>query len=237
MSIWSKIQWFFAKILVHIKQIKRVGIPASEINEMMSSQLPLSFDFKIPVGSGSFSIISTALSIPQNDQTFNIECFCSFQVNTLEKSIYRTHLHIFLTCKPNYSKEKKEIYLNQLEIIDIVLVDDEFSFMKDSRTLLSKFLPSPVKNLLSTTFKTSLGVLNQATNSDVITYLSLYLSGDRQLILDYHRDEIERKIESVIEQGDFAYQLDPDIFEERLFSTFGKRIELVDKQLFFIFHD
>jgi len=232
----DRIRWFFATILIRLKKINRVDVSASEMNHLMGKYLPQSYQFDIPSGSGQLSILQATLSISQSEPVFNIELYGSFEAKIRQKTFYRTHLHVFISTKPVYHADKELIQLIDLKIIDIVLVDDEFALMKDTRALMGKLVPSSFKSLFSVTLKTGLGIVNSTSNSDLVQYLSLYLTGNRQLIIDYHRHQIENKLSQLAKNDSFCYKLNPMDFEERLFAQYGQSIEIEDGILYFVFN-
>ncbi len=232
----EKFQWLIAKLLIRFKRIKQVSFTAKQLNSMLSAQLPESFSINIPGGKGGLTVLKINLSIPPEQNVFNIELFCGFSVKAKGTLIYRTHLFVFVSAVPVYNPSTTAISLSQVNVVDIVLVKDKFSVLRDTRFLMSKLVPSPIKNLLNTTIKASIGVIATTTTNEIAEYFALYLSGSKQLILDYHRKDIEKQLIKLAEQGDLQYKMNADVFEEKIFAALGQEIRVENGLLLFIFH-
>ena len=137
---------------------------------------------------------------------------------------------------PYYEPETSMVRQRDVQVAGVHLVKDEYSVIKDTKSIINQLVPPPVKNIVTNTLKTTLNLFTAGAYKEVSDYLSLYLLGSKQKIVDYHRPEIERIVTDLAESGDLEYEMDRDILEEALFADLGKEVEVQDGELVFIFH-
>jgi len=97
-------------------------------------------------------------------------------------------------------------------------------------------MPKPFKYLLVSTVNTTLSLLKGFVPTELLNYLTLYSSGSKQKVLDFHQADIERLILEEVEQEDWCYPLDETDFEEQLFAEFGQTVVVEKGHLVFKFH-
>ena len=108
--------------------------------------------------------------------------------------------------------------------------------IKDTPKTLASFLPEPFKTMFVTTMVTTGIVMDSFGKSELFRYLSLYLTGNMQRVLDFHHNDIEKIIINYAKSESFSYQLDESDFEEQLFAELGEQLTVENEQLMFIFH-
>ena len=235
-KIQSKFQHFVARMLVRFKLIKKVPVDIEDVNQLISPQLPVSFEITIPGGDGELTILDVELSLDKNRDLISAQILCNFSVKVNRTIIYNTHLQLALDANLDYSKTSKTISPVDIKKKSLQLISDKYSVIKDTKTLITGFLPEPLKTVFATTLATTGLFLETMGISDMVKYLSLYLTGSKQRILNYHHLEIENKIISFAESGSLSYQLDESDFDEQLFAEYGEQVTIKNGQLLFIFH-
>lgn len=232
----STIRQWLAKWLVKFKRIKSVTFSAEEINQLLSGNLPEKFDIHVPGCKGEVEIQTATVSMPQLSDHFDIHLFCALRIESLGNPIYRAHIDIKGVAWPAYDNHQKLIYLNQIKVEKISLVQDEYSLLNDTRQIISLMVPGPLKSVLGVTMKTTLNIISNGSYKDAQQYLSLYMFGNKQKVLDYHKPELEKVVKHLNDSGDLQYPLDNNIFEEQLFADLGKEVKIKNGELHFIFH-
>ncbi len=232
----SVFQRFMTRMMIRFKTVRKVPVDIKDINEIISPQLPASFELTIPGGVGELSILDVDLALEKNSDSVSAELLCNFSVKVKTSTIYNNHLKLTLQAKPDYSAQNKTISLADIKINSMELVSDEYSVIKDTRTLITGFLPEPLKSIFASTLSASSGLLESIGISEMVKYLSLYLTGSKQRIIEYHHTEIENKIIKFAKSESFSYRLDEAVFEEQLFADFGKQVVIENGQLIFVFH-
>jgi len=226
-----------AKLLVRFKLIKMVPMEIVEINQMITPQLPISFDISIPGGEGELTVLEAELSIGNNGDSIAVQILCNFSVNMSKSNIYNSHIQLILDTKPDYCKINKTISPTEIKVVSMQLISDEYSMIQNPRKLIAKFLPEPLRTMFVTTLLTTNALLDSIGKNEMLKYLTLYLSGSKQRILDYHHADIENKIIKYTQSEAFCYQLDEADFDEKLFAEMGEQVMVNDEQLLFYFHE
>lgn len=232
----SRLHRLLAKWLIRFKFIKRSPYDLSEINQEISTHLPVSFTINIPSGSGELTLTETKLNVDATTDTITADAFCHFKVTVANTNIYNAYISLILEGRLDYAKNEKIISPADVSVRSTKLISDERSMIKDTRTLIIDLLPEPIKTVFISSFVMSDAILRTIGISELTKYLSLYLSGSKQRILDYHHEEIESLILDYLYSDDFKYPLDESVFEEQLFAQYGQDIQVQEGQLFFIFH-
>jgi len=238
-----KKQWqeFITRLLVRFGYIKQSPIDLNDITQLVNSQLPEQFKITIPGGDGELTVKEIDSEILSQKQWLQIELMCDFSTSIKKMVLYKTHLQLILEGSPHFNKVDKTIGLKNVKVSQINLISDQYSFLKDTSLLISQLVPGPIKSILSATVASTMAVLDSTipgskSVNDVTRYLNLYSKGSKQLVIDYHRDEIEGKIIQLMEGDSMKYLLDENVFEEKLFAEFGTDIVIEKGQALFVFN-
>ena len=236
MTAKQRLKHAVTRWLVKLRYIKQDSFTAAELNEMLATNLPHHFDVQTPGGEGVLTILEVALSMPETTEQMHAELLCSLDVDSGSRRIYQAHLKMTLKALPFYCHETSAVRLREVQLGELVLIDDDYSLLQNTSDLITGLIPQPFKSLVKTTLGTTLGIVDTATQGDLTNYLSLYLSGSKQKIIDYHRPDIEQELLLMAESGELAYHMDDDVFEEKLFADLGKEVLVENGQLVFRFH-
>jgi hypothetical protein len=234
-SIKTAFRLLLAKCLIRLKRLKHVDHSADEINQLIQPHLPLTFPISVPKGEGRFTLSKTNISMPINADYIQAEVLGNIEVTYLANPIYRAHIVLVVQAKPHYEKTRKNVLLIDLRIIDIHLLNDEYSILKDTSNLINMFVPSPVLSMVTDSMKTAFSIMTGTTASEANSYLQMYLSGSKQKVLDYHKPQIENIITDLAASEDMQYSLDINDFEEGLFAQYGKKVVIEQGHLRFKF--
>lgn len=233
----ERIKRWILKFLIKTRRIRSVSLTADELNQMLATNLPETFSFPVPGSKGELEIQSATISMPRDANELHVALFCAVRIDSMANPIYRAHVEIFGTALPNFDKERRVIHLKEARLGEMNIVQDEYALLKDTKHIISLVVPGPLKSVLGATMKTTLNILSNGTYKDIQSYLSLYLHGSKQKILEYHRNDIERLVLNAIENGDLEYPLDTQIMEERIFAELGNDVQVRDGELQFIFSE
>jgi len=229
-------QQFLAKLLVRFKWVKKAPVEIDEINQLVNQQLPVVYDLATPGGRGELSILEMTITIPSRGNCLQAELLCNFSASVKQTVIYNTHLQLTLDAQPDYCQENKMIGVSNVRITALNLISDQYSLIKDTRTLMSSLLPEPFKSIFNITLSSTQVMLKNKTVNGIVKYLSLYSSGSKQRVIDYHRADIEQQIIQATQNSKVKYRLDESVFEEKLFAEYGQKITIEDGRVYFIFH-
>ncbi len=206
-----------------------------DISRLIQPHLPLSLPISVPKGEGRFTLSKASISMPLNSNHIQAEVLGGIEVTYLANPIYRAHVVLVVQAKPHYDHSIKNVLLTDLRITDINMLNDEYSILKDTSSLINLFVPSPVLSMVTGTMKTAFSIMTGTTASEANSYLQMYLSGSKQKVLDYHKPQIENIIVELAASEDMQYNLDIDNFEESLFIQYGKEVIVEDGHLRFKF--
>jgi hypothetical protein len=223
-SIKATFRLILAKCLIRFKRLKHVDYSVDEISQLIQPYLPLSMPISVPRGEGNFTLSKVNISIPISPNCIQAEVLGGIEVTYLANPIYRAHIILVVQAQPQYDHTTKNVLLTDIRITDIHMLNDEYSILKDTSSLLNLFVPSPVLSMVTGTMKTAFSIMTGTTASEARRYLQMYLSGSKQKVLDYHKPQIENLIIELAASEDMQYSLDINDFEESLFIQYGKEI-------------
>lgn len=227
-------QWLI-RWMVKLGRVKSVTMSAEEINTLLGENLPETFAIPVPGAKGEAIIQSAKVSMPPLADHFVIHLFCALNIDSMANPIYRAHVDIEGVAWPGYTPENKQIFLTNIQVKRMTLVQDEYSLLKDTRHLMNSLVPEPIRSVFGVTVKTTLNVLSRGIYKDAKQYLSLYMLNNKQKILDYHKPDLEKVVKQLSDDAELNYYLDENDFEERLFAEFGKAVLVKNGELQFIF--
>jgi len=237
-----RLQQFFTRLLVRFNRVKRSPVDIEEINQLVNKPLPEVLELETPSGIGELTILGVTLTIApcssnQKTDCIHAEVLCNFSVKVKDSLIYNTHLMLIIETLPNYCKETKTIGITETKIAELQLISDQYSMIKDTTTLLNGLISKPLNSIVSIALSSTKALSNTKTVNRATKYLSLYTSGSKQMVIDYHRADIESKIIELTKDNAMSYEMDETDFEEKLFADYGKKITVEDGQLYFVFVD
>ena len=208
----------------------------SAVNQMVSPQLPVIFDIPVSGGKGELTLLEVELSAGEEEGTILVQIITNFSVSMGNKQIYNSHIQLKLLIKPDFNKLESTLSATDIKMLSMELISDRYSMIKDTPKTLASFLPEPFKTMFVTTMVTTGMVMDSFGKSELFRYLSLYLTGNMQRVLDFHHNDIEKIIINYAKSESFSYQLDESDFEEQLFAELGEQLTVENEQLMFIFH-
>lgn len=240
LSFWIRfkrtLNKFFAKLLIRYKMIKEARYNCAELNDMLATNFPQKIQLSLPGSEGQLVLLNAELSMPPAQEQLHIQLYCSFSVNVANHDIYRAHLLITGTVTPYYVAEEKALRLKKMQLSELRLVKDDYAFIDSTTELATLFMPKSFKYLLTSTVNTTFGLLKGFVPTELLNYLTLYSSGSKQKVLDFHQADIKRLILEKVEQEDWCYPLDETDFEEQLFAELGQQVVVENGYLVFKFH-
>ena len=221
-SIKTSFRLLLAKYVIRFKRLTHVDYSVEDISNLIEPYLPHSFPISVPEGVGLFTLSKVNISMPSN--YIQAEVLGSIKVTYLGNPIYRAHVILVVQAKPHFEHSTKNVLLTDIRITDIHMLNDEYSILKDTSSLIKLFVPSPVLSIVTGTMKTALNIMTGSIASEVNNYLKMYLSGSKQKVLDYHKPQIENIIVKLAASDDMQYSLSINDFEEGLFIQYGKEV-------------
>ncbi|MFT6776927.1 MAG: hypothetical protein ACJAV1_000839 [Paraglaciecola sp.] len=206
-----------------------------DISQIIKPHLPVLLPISVPKGEGRFTLSKVNISMPFDTDYIQAEVLGGIEVTYLANPIYRAHVVLIVQATPKYDPTENNVLLTDIRITDIHMLNDEYSILKDTTSLISLFVPSPVLSMVRGTMKTAFSIMTGTTTSEANSYLQMYLSGSKQKVLDYHKPQIEKLIVELAAGKDMQYSLDINEFEESLFIQYGKEVAVEEGQLRFKF--
>jgi hypothetical protein len=234
-SIKTSLRLLLAKCLIRFKQLKHVDYSVTDISRLIQPHLPVFLPISVPKGEGRFTLSKVNVSMPLDTNYIQAEVLGGIEVTYLANPIYRAHVVLVVQATPQYAPTKNNVLLTDIRITDIHMLNDEYSILKDTSSLISHFVPSPVLSMVRGTMKTAFSIMTGTTTSEANSYLQMYLSGSKQKVLDYHKPQIEKLIVELAAGEDMQYNLDINDFEESLFIRYGQEVIVEEGNLRFKF--
>ncbi|MDF2177120.1 hypothetical protein P2G88_02535 [Aliiglaciecola sp. CAU 1673] len=232
----TRLKFWFAGWMVRFGQLKRIQMTAAELNEMLATNLPMRVPLNFTGGvKGLLKVLQATLHMPKEGSHLHIELLCDFHVEFMGTRLYQAHLLADIQALPRYDPHKRILLPEQISLLGLHLVNDNYALIQSSTELFQKLLPGGLGSLMGVTIGGAMGLLDTMPYADLRRYLSLYLSGSKQKILNYHRDDIEQELLSLAQSGEFHYRLDETLPDEALFARLGKEVKVEDGNLWFLF--
>lgn len=224
-------------LAVRFKWLRQTSYGTDELHPLIFNSLPQTFQLPMPKGTSQLTLLEGQLSIPSEGQKMKLHFLADFTVDLMANRIYQAHLDISLSAEIYYDPQRSTLYLREITLEKNALISDNYALIKDSKELLNSLLPSPVRGLLSVTMDTTMGLIGDSILGDFHQYLSLYIAGNKQKVLDHHQGDMERAIIEYAREGKLQYCMDPNDFEENLFAQYGQSVKLEQGRLHFIFSE
>jgi hypothetical protein len=234
-SIRESFRLLLAKCLIRFKRLKYVDYSVDDISQLIQPHLPISLPISVPRGEGRFTLSKANITMPVNSDYIQAEVLGGIEVTYLANPIYRAHVVLVVQAIPQYNPNTKNILLTHIRVTDIHMLNDEYSILKDTSSLINHFVPSPVLSMVTGTMRTAFSIMTGTTASEASSYLHVYLSGSKQKVLDYHKPQIESIIVGLAAGDDMQYSLDMNDFEENLFIQYGQKVIVEQGHLRFKF--
>ncbi|RDV24628.1 DUF1439 domain-containing protein [Alteromonas aestuariivivens] len=231
----DRLKFLVGVSLIKMGKLKYDKFSASELSQMIEPAFPRSLPVKIPVGSAELTLLRGEITLPQNSNQVQLQSLAALKISWMGTPLYRAHLVIGITVKPDYDTAKCAVNVTAPTISAIQLINDEYALLKDTRGLISSMLPKGLGNLLRFPFENALNVISAGTSEKTLNYLSLYLSGSMQRVLDYHQPQIQQALEQQLDKLQPSYTLQENHWREQLFRCYGKLVSVDEGELRFWF--
>ncbi|WP_147302310.1 hypothetical protein [Thalassotalea euphylliae] len=237
---WQKCKLYFTRLAIKLamrfKWLKAARYSQDELNELLAANFPQTIPLPIANSQGELTILNAELTMPLAQDKLHIQLLCAMNISVAQRDIYRAHLVATGSVLPYFDTEERVIRIRDMQLAEIRLVNDDYAFIGSTTDLVTLFMPKPFKYLLLSTVKLTFSLLKGVVPNDLLNYLTLYSSGSKQRVLDYHKPEIENTLVDKVEQEDWFYELDESDFEEQIFAEYGQHIAVEDGHLVFKFY-
>lgn len=240
MLTWQdKSKIWMCGLLINLGRLTHDDFTADELNEFIQPHFPRQFPIDVPAGQGTLNASRARLQFSPSQQRLALECFCELEVNVLDARLYRAHVIIVLSAQPEYRSESGKLRLHDLSVDVIQLVNDSHSFVRDTSDLIFELLPGltlgkSLTNLLTQPLISAASIATTGRSDKLVNYLQLYLSADKQKILDHHKPEIARRLLTQIDENELFYVLG-DTWREKTFLRWGRHVTVESHALRFNF--
>ncbi|MEC7825606.1 MAG: DUF1439 domain-containing protein [Pseudomonadota bacterium] len=210
----------------------------AELNDIVRPYFPIKVPLEVPIGEGSFECLEGQLTMPLSTNRLTLQLFCSVEIRALGTTIYRAHVAVSVSALPNYFPASRTLRFTDVRVDVVHLLNDRYSLLKDTQFIIDKLLPGPLSglsSLLGQPLRSALSIVTAGSTEQALAYLRLYLQGNTQRILDYHKPKIEQQLLNELESRAIGYTLSDEVWREFLFARWGKRVVVEDKSLRFYF--
>ena len=209
-----------------------------ELNALIAPHFPFSDALAVPIGEGQFTCLEAQLSMPTSTNRLTVQILCVIDVRVMGTPIYKAHAAAGISALPNYYPASRSLHLTDTRVDFIHLLNDQYSLVKDTRFIIDKLLPLPLSglgSLLSQPLRSALSLVSAGSTDQALEYLKLYLHGNTQRILDYHKPRLVTELLATIDERALEYTMADNHWREFLFARYGKRVAVEEKQLRFYF--
>lgn len=231
----DKLRFYLARWMIKFNKLTHDAFTINELNQLLEPYFPYQHKLAVPVGNGTLTLERAELRLNDKENKVEVQISSSLKISAMGNPIYRAHLAILISAQPDYVPGSDKIYAKQVQVADIYMLNDEYALLLDSATLLDRFMPMPVTPILRGPVKNMLRMVTAGLADDAMAYLQIYLSGNKQRVLDYHKPQLESFIAQLARDNKLEYQLDKSDWQELLFYHFGKAVAIEQQELRFKF--
>lgn len=233
LSFKNQCKLFLAQWLVRLGKLTHDDFTKHELQALIDDRFPYSFSFDIPIGTGSVRVLEGNTLLDSARNRIGLQCLASLDIEVAASTIYRAHVVLAFSATPHYNASTSILSLTEMRTDAITLVNDDYALIKDTQFLLAKLFPQRLNTLISNSLKSAVSLFTAGTSDKASEYLSLYLTGSKQAILDYHIPQIDAEIKRQINQNDLQHIMRDNQWREVLFSRYGKSVRVEDDVLRF----
>ncbi|TPV60716.1 DUF1439 domain-containing protein [Aestuariibacter sp. GS-14] len=210
----------------------------AELNDIVRPYFPVKIPLEVPIGEGSFECLEGQLTMPVSTNRLTLQLFCAVEIRALGSAIYRAHVAVSISALPNYYPASRTLRFTDVKVDVVHLLNDRYSLIKDTQFIIDKLIPGPLSglsSLLGQPIRSALSIVTAGSTEHALAYLQLYLQGNTQRILDFHKPKIEQQLLRELETRAVGYTLSDNVWREFLFARWGKRVVVEEKSLRFYF--
>ncbi|WP_018692638.1 hypothetical protein [Algicola sagamiensis] len=218
--------------------LKESRLDAAYLKQQIGQNLPETIELKVPSGEGQLRFLEFDIDIGQpSPKTLQFSFLGEIEIRLLNQTVYRVHLDLHLQVMPSYCPSQKRLSFTDMSIRDLRLIQDDYALIQDGMALIQLFIPNSLSSIVRATMAKAFEMMAQVTQVELQEYISLYLDGSKQKVLDYHRQDIECYLQALAQDGFFDYTMDSEDPEERVFIQFGKQVYVEERALIFSFRE
>lgn len=233
---WSdRGQFALAWLLVKFGRLTCDDFTEQELDALIAPYFPRQFPLNVPIGNAVVELTKGQVKCVESKNRLVLQSLASLQVNAFGAQIYRAHIMIVISSEPNYDKSSHTLHLDNISIDTLRLINDDYGLIKDATFLLSKLVPGGLSNLVGQSVLSALSLFSGGMSNQAQQYITLFLEGSMQRVLDYFRSDIEAMLLTIAGQYDIHHQMRASHWREYLFSLLGERVAIADSRLRFYF--
>ncbi|NVK58126.1 MAG: DUF1439 domain-containing protein [Alteromonadaceae bacterium] len=207
-----------------------------ELNDLITPYFPLTETLDIPIGEGHLTCLEGELTMPLATNRLTLQLLCAIEVKVMGNTIYKAQVAAGVSALPNYFPATQTLHITDTQVDFIHLLNGRYSLVKNTQFLIERLLPvSGIGSLLSQPLRSALNVVSAGSSDQALDYLSLYLHGSTERILDYHKPRIVKELLTKLDERALEYSMRNDHWREFLFARWGQRVCVENNELRFYF--
>lgn len=144
----DKLRFYLARWMIRFNKLTHDAFTIQEINDLLQPYFPYEQDITVPFGNGFLSFDEAEVALNERDNRIEVQVFSSLRVMAMGNPIYRAHLVILISAKPDYSPGSDKIRVQEVQVDDIYTVNDEYALLMDSASLIDRFMPVPITPII-----------------------------------------------------------------------------------------
>lgn len=231
----EKCQVIAGWLLIKSGRFKFEIFTVDELNALLAPHLPLTLNVNVPVGKATLTCMTGNIHLPRAQNQIQLHLLTDFRVELAGNPIYRAHLKAEITAVPDYDVASKTLHFTNIQLPVLSLVDDEYSFVNDSRSILQQVPTLGLATSLVSPLKQVINTVTGGVSNAAMAYLESFTHGNKQKLLAQHRPAIEQALLAEIDQFDLHFVMRDNDWQEYLFARLGKRVSVDDHLLKFWF--
>lgn len=236
LSLKETLHFWTAYALVKLNKLRFDAFSEEELSTLVSELFPVTIPIDIPIGNAQLRCIRGKVEMPPNTTRIHLRILSEIEIRIMGNLIYRAHVSSTLSALPCYDSDLHTVRAIDIQLNALTFVNDDYALLNDTRFLIDKIAPvSNIANILTQPLKVALDVITPGTRSQVLDYLRLFLQGNKQKVLDYHKPQIQEQLMAQLDSMPTTFSLRDHIWRERLFKALGKRVTVHNNQLKFWF--
>ncbi|MCW8092565.1 DUF1439 domain-containing protein [Alteromonas sp. ASW11-130] len=226
-------------LLIKLGKLPYDKFTEEELNDFLPEQLPIEVPMTLPAVDAKVELQEGRIKLKAQPERITLQLLAAIQITAVASTLYRAHIMITISARPNYDPKTAMLGLEQIRIDSINLVNDEYALIMDAHNLMNKILPlifpKAMGRMISNPILGALRMVTGGTSDLAGNYFNLYLEGSKQRILDYHRPDIETALLNNLSNYPTQYTMREDHWREYVFKRWGKRVAVDEGEMRFFF--
>jgi len=217
--------------------LKRFEIQLHQVSSALDKHLPYQFPMNTSVGSGSLTIQSVDITLPEAEAGFIAQANTDFAISYGGQVVYRCQLLIVFRGDVCLSADGGGIDLVEVKIQRLNVAKERYFLVEKGREVVEDLQSLPLVSTLTQAVTSTFDLLLSVSEPAGKTRQDLrdFQRRQSEWVFNSHREDIEAYLQQKSAQGELCYRFQPEHFFDRIVIQFGRSIVVADGHIWLYF--